>query len=301
MDISTIHTVDVLERRAQQVSFTGLCLNIILALTKIVAGLIGQSYALVADGIESTLDVFSSLVTLLGLRIAAKPPDDNHPYGHGKAESLAGLVAASALLVAALGISIQSIRKLIAGITEAPAVFTLLVLVGVIAIKLVLAFKAHRIALSLGSKALKAEAVHHGSDALTSFIALLGIAAAVLLGPGYEAADVVAALLACVIIFYNGGRLFRESLTDIMDTIHVGSEQTEFVRSAALEHREVHSIDKCRLRMSGYHMVGELHLRIDGQLSVTRGHEIAHEVKESLQERFPNMIELIVHIEPQKT
>jgi cation diffusion facilitator family transporter len=272
-------------------------LNAILAAVKIFAGVLGHAYALVADGVESLADVVSSLVVSSGLRIAAIPPDENHPFGHGKAESLSAMVAAVALLATAAGIAIQSIRALLGPPKEPPAVYTLIVLVGVIALKELMFRLIDRAGRRIGSRALRSEAWHHRSDAITSLAAFIGISVAIVGGHAYVRADAWAALLACVIIAANGARLFRQALDDVMDSAPP-AEVEEKIRQIAAGVHEVAAIEKCRVRRSGLSLLVDIHVEVNGNLSVRRGHEIAHEVKQALLDSPLSILDATVHIEP---
>ena len=199
-----------------RLSKLALLINAVLAAIKIAAGVIGNSYVLIADGIESTADIFSSVVVWGGLRVAVIPADENHPYGHGKAESVASVVVSMVLLGAALLIAAQSVREIMTP-HQAPHWFTLPVLLAVIVIKETMFRLAFRVGSSIESTALKSDAWHHRSDALTSAAAFLGITIALIGGPGYESADDWAALLACGVIAWNGFRLLRAAMDEVMD------------------------------------------------------------------------------------
>ena len=275
----------------------GVLLNAVMAAVKIGAGVLGNAHALVADGVESLADVITSLVVSSGLRIAAIPPDENHPFGHGKAESLSAMVAAIALLATGAGIAIQSIRALLDPPGEAPKLYTLIVLVGVIAIKEFMFRMIDRMGRKIGSQALRSEAWHHRSDAITSVAAFIGISVAIAGGPNYVRADAWAALLACVIIAGNGVRLFRRALDDVMDSAPP-AEVEEQIRGIAAGVDGVVTIEKCRVRRSGLSLLVDIHVEVDGNLSVRRGHDIAHDVKQALLDSQLSILDATVHIEP---
>ena len=273
-----------------------MAINLALAFVKITTGVIGSSYALVADGIESTTDVFTSLIVWSGLRISAIPPDSNHPYGHGKAESLAGLIVSVFLIGAALLISIQSVREILTP-HQTPKWYTLLVLALVVIIKEALYRYMMRIGDALESSALKGDAWHHRSDAMTSLAAFLGIGIALVGGPGYEVADDLAALLACGIIVYNGVRLMRPALDEVLDA--AAPEDVEArVRSVANGVKGVVAVEKCRIRKSGVSYLVDIHVVVDGNMSVRDGHQIAHVVKDHLLQSPLSISDTIIHIEP---
>jgi len=270
--------------------------NLSLAIIKIVTGLVGHSYALIADGIESTADIASSLVVWSGLRIGTLPPDDRHPYGYGKAESLAGMIAALGLLVAAAVIGMQSVRE-IQTPHLAPEWFTLPVLVLVIATKEILARFVLRTGRSLESTSLRVDAWHHRSDALTSGAVLVGIAVALFGGPGYESADDWAALVACGVIGLNGVVLLRSALREIMDA-NVAPDVHHAIRAVAEGVEGVQAIEKMRVRKSGLGLLMDIHVQVDGQMTVTMSHEVAHRVKDRLVGSDLGIQDVVVHIEP---
>lgn len=275
----------------------GVLLNSAMAAVKICAGVLGHAYALVADGVESLADIVSSLVVSSGLRIAAIPPDENHPFGHGKAESLAAMVAAVALLATGVGIAITSIRALLSPPATPPAIYALVVLVLVIGTKEFMFRLIDRIGRRIGSEALRIEAWHHRSDALTSVAAFIGIGVAIIGGPKYIRADAWAALFACVIIVANGARLFRRALDDVMDSAPP-PEIDEQIRHVAATVSGVVAIEKCRVRRSGLSLLVDIHVEVDGELSVRRGHDIAHDVKQALLDSHLSVLDATVHIEP---
>ena len=279
-----------------KVSGSAVAVNIILALIKITTGIFGNSYALIADGIESTMDIVSSLIVWGGLRISIKPPDKSHPYGHGKAESMAGVVVAMSLLAASVVIAVQSIRE-IQTPHHSPAWYTLVVLVGVIITKETLFRKISRIGDQLDSRALKSDAWHHRSDALTSMAAFVGISIALVGGPGYEVADDWAALAACGVILYNGTRLLFPALNEVMDGA-VPDDIEDQIRKLASQVEGVLEIEKCRIRKSGTGLLMDIHVVVQGDILVREGHEIGHEVKNYLLNSGLKISDVTVHIEP---
>lgn len=278
------------------VSKLAIALNALLAAVKIFTGLIGNSYALVADGIESITDVFSSFVVWGALRWAAKPADTNHPFGHGKAESIAGGVVALGLLAAATLIAVHSVAE-IRQPQHAPAWYTLLVLALVMILKEMLYRRVLRVGRSLSSTALQSDAWHHRSDALTSAAACVGITIALLGGPGFESADDWAALAACGVIAWNGLRLFRVSFDEVMDA-SVAPEIVAQVRRLAGAVEGVRGIEKCRIRKSGPGLVLDIHVLVPGEMSVRESHRIAHRVKDCLLASAHRINDVTVHIEP---
>ena len=274
----------------------GMAVNIVLAIVKIVTGVLGNSYALIADGIESTTDIISSLVVWTGLKISVLPPDDDHPYGHGKAESISAIIVSLALFAAAALIAVQSIRELLVS-HHTPAWFTLLVLALVVAIKETLFRFVSRVGHQLSSTAVQGDAWHHRSDAITSVAAFIGITIALIGGKGYEQADDWAALFACAVILFNGYRIFRAALNDIMDAAVPDLLQKE-IRVISASVPGVARIEKCRTRKSGLGLLVEIHVEVDGDLTVRRGHQIAHEVSDRLKSSSLPVQLVMVHVEP---
>jgi len=279
-----------------RVTLVGLLVSGLLAAVKGIAGVVGHSYALIADAVESLLDIASALIVLGGLKIAQTPPDANHPYGHGKAEPLAAMLVAIILATAATGIAIESIREIQAP-SHAPAAFTLIVLLAVIAAKELLFRYLWRTGSSIHSTAVMADAWHHRSDALTSAAAFVGISIALLGGPSYAAADAWAALFASAIIGFNAVQLFRPALAEMMDAAPSATVVRE-VRESALAVEGVAGLDKCHIRKMGLAYLVDLHVIVDGEISVRAGHQIAHQVKDHIILANPRVTDALVHIEP---
>jgi cation diffusion facilitator family transporter len=276
----------------------GLSSNVILAAIKIVTGIIGNSYALLADGIESTLDIFSSVVVLGGIKISSMPADENHPYGHGKAESLAAMTVSLILVMVGIGIAVKSALEIMQP-HHTPAVFTLIVLVGVIIVKETLFRFLFSVGESVDSLSLKTEAWHHRSDALTSAAAFIGISIAIIGGKGYEKADDWAALAASGIIVFNGINMLKGAVKEIMDYAP-NPETEETIRSIAGRVAGVAAIEKCRVRKSGLNLFVDIHVQVNGQMQVHEAHAIGHEVKDALITSSLGIADVLVHIEPAK-
>lgn len=283
-------------RKGRKAAITGIVVNALLAVSKIIAGVLGHSYALIADGIESVTDIFSSAIVWSGLKIASKPPDSNHPYGHGKAEPLSAVVVAFALFAAALAIAIESVREILIP-HHAPAPFTLIVLVSVIVIKILLFRYVLTVGESIDSAAVKGDAWHHRADVITSTAAFLGISIALIAGPGYESADDWFALVACVVIGWNGMRIFKIGVAEIMDEAPP-AELEEQIRRISSDVAKVVDVEKCRIRKSGLEYFVDLHVTVDGSISVREGHEIAHRVKNRLIHSKLHIYDVLVHVEP---
>ncbi|HTX64194.1 MAG TPA: cation diffusion facilitator family transporter [Opitutaceae bacterium] len=282
--------------RSARLVLRGVLLNTALAGLKLATGLLGRSQALVADGVESLLDIFSSLLVWGGFRIAARPPDADHPYGHGKAEPLAALIVSLFIFYAAGWIGLHSVRGILHPRT-APHWATLVVLVAVVAVKEVFARRMRAAGQAVASSALKAEAWHHRSDALTSAAAFVGISIALLGGRGYESADAWAALAACLVIAYNGVGIARGALVEVMDTA-AWREVEDAVRAVAAGVPGVRRVEKCRVLKSGLGYLVDIHVHVDGALSVREGHEIARAVKFTLLRSPLAVTDVAVHVEP---
>jgi len=275
----------------------GIALNAFLAVVKLVGGIFGHTYALVADAAESLLDILSSILVWAGFRVAARPPDANHPYGHGKAESLAGLTVAFFIFAMDGWVAYHAILEIITP-HHGPAWWTLLVLGGVIVAKIAFSRRMSVAGEAVGSTALNIEAMHHWSDAMTSGAAFVGITIALIGGPGWEAADDWAALFACVIIALNGFKMAGKALADVMDEAVPQNFENE-VRAIALSVAVVRALDKVRMRKSGLSHLVDIQVRVDGNLTVRAGHDIAHAVKDALIASAPHGIsDVTVHIEP---
>ena len=279
-----------------RISVVAIAVSIVLAAVKLAAGIIGHSFALIADGVESTLDIVSASVVWGGLRIAAAPPDENHPYGHGKAESMAALMVAVILLGAAVFLATQSVAEILAP-HQAPAPFTLIVLVAVVITKELLFARMSRVGKSVDSTALRADAWHHRSDSLTSAAAFIGISLSLILGEGYESLDAWAALFACGIISYNGFKILRTAMSEAMDRA-APPDLLGRIRDTAAAVPGVEAIDKCLTRKSGPYWLVDIHVLVDGDIPVSRGHSIGHDVKSALLRSDLGVLDVLVHIEP---
>ena len=274
----------------------GLSSNVLLAAIKITSGIVGNSYALIADGIESILDIFSSAVVLGGIKISSIPADEDHPYGHGRAETLAAMTASLALIMAGIGIAVKSILEIMRP-HHTPAFFTLIVLVGVIIVKEILFRLLFSVGKSVNSLSLETEAWHHRSDAITSVAAFIGISIAIIGGKGYESADDWAALAASGIIIFNGINMLKHAINEIMDGAP-NPESEEAIRTIAGQVPGVTGIEKCRVRKSGLNLFVDIHVEVNGDMPVHEAHLIGHNVKDALTSSSLGIADVLVHIEP---
>jgi cation diffusion facilitator family transporter len=283
--------------RAQSIRITlaGLLVNASLAVVKLLTGLVGHSYALIADGIESLADIFGSVVVWSGLRIASQPADSEYPYGRGKAEPLAAIIVAMMLFAAGIGIAVEAVREIITP-HHAPAPYTLVVLIAVVVVKESWFRVVRRVAHAEESPAVLVDAWHHRSDAITSAAAGVGITIALVGGPGYEPADDWAALVASGVILFNAYRLIVPPIRELMDVEPAGV--AERVRTIATAVTGVAGVEKVFARKSGAHLWVDMHVEVAPAMSVRDAHGIAHDVKDAVRMAMPQVEDVLVHIEP---
>lgn len=272
--------------------------NAVLVVVKFIAGIVGNANALVADAVESSADIFSSAIVWTGLSIAARPADENHPFGHGKAEPIAAAVVSLMLLAAAAGIVVMAVREILRP-HQSPESFTLFVAAGVIVIKEWLYRRVARVGKETGSTAVAADAWHHRSDSISSMAAFGGIAVALLGGPGWEAADDWAALVAAALITVNAARTLRPALSGLMDEAPDRSVWDEALH-AATRVNGVLTVEKLNVRSSGTGYYIDLHVQADPAISLEAAHEIGAGVKYAIREAIPRAVNVLVHMEPYK-
>jgi cation diffusion facilitator family transporter len=274
----------------------GLLVNALLVLVKFIAGIVGHANALVADAVESSADIFSSLIVWMGLSIAARPADEDHPYGHGKAEPIAAAVVSLMLLGAAVGISIMAIREIL-NPHHLPAPFTLFVAASVIIIKEILYRRVSRVGRDVGSTVIAADAWHHRADATSSLAAFIGISIALWGGHGWEAADDWAALVAAILVAVNGFRTLRPAIAGLMDEAPDRAVWDRALR-AACDVDGVRKVESLNVRRSGLGLYMDLHVQADPTISLEDAHEIAARVKYAIRAAIPNVVNVLVHMEP---
>jgi cation diffusion facilitator family transporter len=286
------------EQKAINTTWYSMGSNAVLAIIKWIAGYFGHSYALIADAIESSTDFLSSLLVLLGLKYASRPADKNHPYGHGKAEPLITFMVVGFLITSALVIAHESIKN-IRTPHEGPRAWTLFVLAAIILWKEISYQLVIRKSRETKSTLLKADAWHHRSDAITSVTAFIGITIALIMGKGWESADDWAALAASAFILYNCYLIFRPALGEIMDE-HLYDELIDQIREIAIHVNGVTGTEKCQVRKVGMRYFIDLHIEVDGDISVRQGHDIAHALKAKLMSELPELADVLMHVEPKK-
>lgn len=270
--------------------------NFLLAIIKALAGFFGNSYALIADAIESTTDIFASLLVLFGLKYAKRPADENHPYGHGKIEPLITMMVVAFLMGSAALIAYESIQH-IRTPHKVPESWTLIVLGAIIIWKEISYRLVIKKSIETHSSSLKADAWHHRSDGITSIMAFIGISIALIFGEGYETADDWAALGASAFILYNCYLIFRPALGELMDE-HQYDEMIQEIRDRSIEVKGIKNTEKCYIRKAGMRYHVDLHAIVDGNIPVKEGHRIAHQLKDHLTKRIDNLGHVLIHIEP---
>lgn len=281
--------------RPLRIALLGLGVNAVLAGAKLAAGVLGHSYALIADALESFTDIAASLITTAGIRYASRPPDREHPYGHGKAEALAALVVCAMLLGAGVWIAVQAVRE-IRTPHHAPAPWTLIVLLAVIAVKEAVFRLMHRVARTTGSTAVHADAWHNRADAITSAAAAVGITVALIGGPGWESADDWAALLAAAVVLFNAWSLLQRPWHELMD--RQDPDLLERVRRSAMGVPGVIDVEKVLARKSGPRVHVDMHLHVAPQMSVREAHAITGKVKAAVREQVAGVADVLIHVEP---
>ena len=277
----------------------GLLVNACLAIIKILAGVVGNSYALIADGIESTADILSSTIVWGGLRIAARDADAEYPFGYGKAETLAAATVSLMLLGAAIAIAFEAAREIVTP-HHSPAPFTLVVLVVVVLVKEVLFRKVYAVGAEVGSEAIRADAWHHRSDAITSLAAFIGISVAIGGGEGWESADDWAALVAATVIAWTGIRVLRPAIGGLMDR-SAEPEIRARIRDIASAVDDVRAVEKVIVRRAGTVYFVDLHVHADPLMSLRDAHVVSGKVKSAIRSQLPNVRGVLVHMEPSET
>ena len=284
------------EQIAIKATYFSIIGNTALAIIKGLAGFFGNSYALIADAIESTTDIFSSFLVLFGIKYANKPADENHPYGHGRAEPLITFLVVGFLITSATIIAYESIQNINTP-HELPKIWTLFVLAPLIIWKEISFRLVMKKAKVTNSSSLKADAWHHRSDAITSVAAFIGISIALFFGKGYETADYWAALFASGFILYNSYLIFRPALGEIMDE-HLYDDLVEKIRQVSLTVEGIIDTEKCFIRKAGMKYHVDLHAIVDGNSTVKEGHDLAHKLKDTLRTEIMELGHVLIHIEP---
>jgi cation diffusion facilitator family transporter len=304
---ATTNAAEQSERRydeAERTTYVSIVINTVLGVGKAVIGVSGHSLALMADAVHTLSDTLTSVAVWVGLRVARRPADEVHPYGHGKAEAIAGKVVAIALFLVAGGVAYQAVGGIArfalgGGELARPTSLTLYAaLVSILVKELMYQYQA-RIGRRLNSIALLADAWHHRSDALSSIGVAVGIAAATLGGPKWHWADEAAALVVAAFIFWVAWNLFKRSAAGLMDALAPGETVAE-IRRVARSVEGVLGVEKTFARLSGLDILVDIHVEVDGRITVEKGHEIATAVTRKLTESIPQVTHALVHIEPHR-
>lgn len=281
---------------AIRTALQGMLINTFLVVLKVLAGIIGNSYALIADGIESGADVFSSLIVWRGLHVSKRDADDEYHFGYGKAETLSGAIVSLMLIGASIAVFILSIREIITP-HHLPAKFTLFILIFVFVVKYLLSKRVMKISDDVQSSALKGDAWHHRSDAITSLAAFIGISVALIGGPGWEPADDYAALLCAFIIGWNGIKLLKSSINELMDKAP-DDQILQTVTEAASSVPGVTMVEKVLARKSGLSFFIAMHVHADPEISLKAAHILSGMVKTAVKKAVPQVHDVLVHMEP---
>lgn len=284
------------EQTAIKATYFSIIGNTCLAIIKGLAGFFGNSYALIADAIESTTDIFASFLVLFGIKYSNKPADKNHPYGHGRAEPLVTFLVVGFLITSATIIAYESIVN-IGTPHQLPKPWTLLVLAAIIIWKEYSFRIVMKRSIQTNSSSLRADAWHHRSDAITSVAAFVGISIALILGNGYESADDWAALFASGFILYNSYLIFRPALGEIMDE-HLYDDLIAQIRMVSIQVDGIIDTEKCFIRKAGMQYHVDLHATVDSNITVKEGHDLAHKLKDTLLEEIPELGQVLIHVEP---
>jgi len=288
-------------QRSLRAIFLGIAVNAALGAAKFLAGVFGHSHALIADATESFADIFNALIMWRGIAVAAAPADEEHPYGHGKAEPLAAAFGAVMLLAAAVWITVKggvNIYQWANGIPrEQPQWFTLVALGVVVFVKEGLFRFVVKEGTDVDNSAVKTDAWHHRADAITSLGAAIGITIALIGGPKFVCADDAAAIFAAFIVGWSGWLLLRPAMNELMDKAP-DPEVIEQIRQLAASIEGVEHVEKCFARKAGHLLFVEMHVEVNPQMTVLRSHEIAHDVKDKIRDTMPAVSDVLVHIEP---
>lgn len=284
------------EQKAIKATYFSIIGNTGLAIIKGLAGYFGNSYALIADAIESTSDIFSSFLVLFGIKYSNRPADANHPYGHGRAEPLITFLVVGFLITSATVIAYESVEN-IRTPHGLPKPYTLIVLAAIIIWKEISYRLVMQRSRETNSSSLKADAWHHRSDAITSVAAFIGISIALVMGNGYESADDWAALFASGFILYNSYLIFRPALSEIMDE-HLYDDMIEQIRKVSANVDGILGTEKCFIRKSGMRYHVDLHALVSASISVREGHYLSHKLQDTLRAEIPELGNVLIHIEP---
>jgi cation diffusion facilitator family transporter len=281
--------------KARQIAILGMVVSGLLAGLKLTVGWLAQSAALTADGFESATDVFTSGLVFVGLTIAARPADDNHPYGHGRVEILTGLFLGTILLIAGSAIAWHGLTG--ADQRHVPAAYAIWPLVISIAVKGWLVLVKYRHGQEIASSSLLADAANDGIDMLSGAVALLALSLAVYDPDRFARADHYGAFAVGLIVIATGLRVVYEAAMHLMDTMP-DERSISTIREVALSVRDVAGVEKCFARKTGFKYHVDLHLEVDPEITVRASHEIATRVRDRIRQQLPWVADVLVHVEP---
>jgi cation diffusion facilitator family transporter len=283
-------------QRGRRIALISVLASAGLALTKIIIGLMARSTSVVADGFESAGDVFTSLIVLFGLIIASRPPDEEHPYGHGRFEMLTGLAVGVILAGAGVLISFRSLKQ-ISMVHTPPALFGIWPLLGSIVVKAVLSASKFRIGRQIQSGALLADAWNDAVDILSGFTALIALGLTLYDPERFLAADHFGGFAVGIIVIFTGVRVIRDTSLQLMDTMP-DEELMLKIRDVALAVPRVYGVEKCFARKTGLQYHVDLHLEVDPEMTVRESHEVATEVRGRIKDQLDWVADVLVHVEP---
>ncbi|MFB9861284.1 cation diffusion facilitator family transporter [Salinicoccus siamensis] len=289
-------------KQAQVATIIGMAVNILLAVLKLIGGMLGNSRALIADAVHSASDVLSSLAVLIGIRASRKPPDEEHPYGHGKSENVATLIIAILLIVVGFEIIYNSVRSLVSGsVGSETTLIALYIIIFSVVVKEALFQYKYRLGSRIKSPALIADAWHHRSDAISSLVALAGIGLTIVGSsfniPALAYLDPIASAVIAIIIMYMGYQLGKEAVSVSLEVV-LNEEETEDMREAVLAVDKVRNIDNLSARSHGSYVIIDIKIAVDAKMTVEEGHHVAREVKQLLMRQFEEVQDVNVHVNP---
>ena len=285
---------------ANRVSVVTIIVNVVLSVFKLVAGIVSHSTALVSDAVHSASDVVSTIAVIAGINIAARESDKGHQYGHDRMENIFSLILAIILFMTGAGIGISGIKTIAGGNYEALPIPGMLALIAAIASIIIKEWMYHytiKAARKINSSALKADAWHHRSDALSSIGSFVGVLGARL---GFPVCDPIAGVVICVFIAKAAWDIFMEAVDGLVD--HAASdEDCSRLREIILAQEGVICIDDLKTRLFGSKMYVDVEIGADGQWTLQRAHEVAEQVHDAIEEEFPMVKHCMVHINPKST
>ncbi|MGN1276553.1 MAG: cation diffusion facilitator family transporter [Floccifex sp.] len=286
------------QKTANKVSFVSIIANVVLSVIKLFAGIIAHSNAMISDAIHSASDVFSTIVVIIGVHLASRQPDKEHPYGHERMECVAAIVLATILFLTGCAIGLQALQTILSGDysgIQIPGRLALVAAILSIAIKEAMHWYTRHYALKIDSSALMADAWHHRSDAFSSIGALIGIAGARM---GYPVMDSIASLVIFFFIVKAAWDIFKDAIDKMVD--HACDEQMETqIRECVMKHDEVKGIDLLQTRLFGNRIYVDLEICVDGSYSLKEAHEIAEQVHNNVEAQFSKVKHIMVHVNPE--